>query len=391
MSGVGIYCLYHELISIRISTPGFGKVPTFTTSVIDKKRITLFYWHKGHLKQEAKEIPWTSDTTANSTQITAHWLTLLDEEDILPKPIYAQSTAISQHNQELSLSLTQNPLETESSTYDKYQLISSLLQTLRTASIPTQNVRFLVDHLPLQDTHLDFSQPWPLQGFSSPASEQHIEISALTLTRAPQRPFTIMISAAGDAQRVGRTIGDSFERGIALQCAEGIVKTLQEAFPSYRVLLAKAPGAGMDDLHGASFANRLDANMFISLHCFEQTAIQRTLDIYYFSLHPLQDAYYKPDNELTLRSALQAYLPCYTLNKKLAYTFSHLIAQRADTTNLTIRTTLGLPFKPLLGLAVPAIACELGLQTKQDLQIVIPALCKVIQEIITTLTQKGSL
>ncbi len=382
MSGILLCCLYNELISIRISAPGFSATPVPHNPIIEKKRIVLSYWHKDQLKQEADEIPWTSDTALNAACIMAHWLNLLDEEDILQKPIDVQSATISEHKQELFMSLNRSPLESESSTYDKYQLIESFLQTLIAARIPIQNVRFLVDHLPLQDTHLDFSQSWPLQGFSLDLKPQ---IEKAELTCPSKKPLTIMISAAGDAQKVGRSIGDSFERGLALQCAEGVVKSIQEALPGCRVLLAKTPGTGMDDLQGASFANRYAADVLISIHCFYQPLPQRTLDVYYFSLNPVQDAYHKSGKDLAFRSEQQAYLPYYASNKKLANLFS-ILTKNDSSGGLSMRATMGLPFKPLLGIAVPAIACELGLQTTKDLKTIIPTLSQVVLKVAACTT-----
>jgi hypothetical protein len=44
-------------------------------------------------------------------------------------------------------------------------LIEGLLKTLRENDIKIQRIHFLLHHQPLVDYHLDFSHPWPLEGF----------------------------------------------------------------------------------------------------------------------------------------------------------------------------------------------------------------------------------
>lgn len=369
------FCFYHNLITITLRAPGFNKRALVSSPPVGKKRITLWYWHKQELKHEEKELLWASRITENAASVIRSWLTLLDEEEILLKSVTLQSIATDAYDQELFISLDRSPFDPESSTYDAYMLMESLLKSLRSADIALQSVRMLVDHAPLQDNHLDFSQPWPCQGFL-------VKLHSANQCKPVQPLLTIMIDAAGDAQRVGRTIHDSFERGVALQVAEKLVEELKQVLPGCRILLASSPGDASDTLQRAAFANRLGVDLFFSIHCYQQKGIELPVDFYYFSFNPVQDDWYKSDNALSLKPYNQTYLPCFKENRALAHHCAQAAAQIIGKAGFTVLHTCGIPFKPLIGLDVPAIACEIGVHTKQELKNLPAALSQVIQGLV---------
>src|SRR5580692_10837387 len=47
----------------------------------------------------------------------------------------------------------------------------------------------------------------------------------------------VVIDPAGDVKRVGRRIGDSFERGLTLQCVEKIKEIIEERAPHITVVI----------------------------------------------------------------------------------------------------------------------------------------------------------
>jgi len=73
-----------------------------------KKNCTLYYWHDDLWITEQREIILSNDRAYNIKQLVNSWLTLLDDEQLLPKKISLDSAMISSSGQELFLSFSRN-------------------------------------------------------------------------------------------------------------------------------------------------------------------------------------------------------------------------------------------------------------------------------------------
>ena len=135
-----------------------------SSSNIAKQIVTHIYYKNDTWKKETQELLWTDNNAKNIHQLINAWLTILDEERITPKKITLQSALISKTDT-LYLSFDHQILYKENSIFNKWMIIEGILKTLVTNNIPINRVQFLVQHQQLNDQHLDFSQPWPIQGF----------------------------------------------------------------------------------------------------------------------------------------------------------------------------------------------------------------------------------
>lgn len=135
-----------------------------------KKVIKHFFWHHDAWRQELAEILWSDDAVHAVSSLVTSWLSILEAEKINAKKISLQSVAPSATQQEIFCSFDRNPFSKHQSTYEKLMWIEGLLKSIRENGIKIQAIRFLVHHQPLLDTHLDFSNSWPVQGFLSESS-----------------------------------------------------------------------------------------------------------------------------------------------------------------------------------------------------------------------------
>src|SRR5260221_9343257 len=55
------------------------------SSAIQKKQITMHYYHGDKWKAEKQELLWSDNVEKNILQLLNAWLTLLDEEHVTPK------------------------------------------------------------------------------------------------------------------------------------------------------------------------------------------------------------------------------------------------------------------------------------------------------------------
>lgn len=202
-----------------------------------------------------------------------------------------------------------------------------------------------------------------------------------THTRSYYIP-SIMIDPAGDARYPGRTIDDTFERGISLQCAEKLKQEIERTFSHIRTVLTRFPGETIEPLQNASFANRLHVDLYLSIHFYYNPDAHPQWHIYYFSYHPTIDFWHYPQQTLLLTPYHAAHRQCINTTKKWAESLYNGL--KASSTCIA-HAPYSIPFRPLIGINRPAIALEMCLPSKDRwgmyIRPLVDALGPIIQEI----------
>ena len=210
--------------------------------------------------------------------------------------------------------------------------------------------------------------------------------SSLTSKNEPSKDFTLVLDPAGDTQNSGRVIGNQFERGLTLQCAEYIKNQLHKEFPTIRITLTRFPGETAPVAYkNASFANKIGANLYISLHLYQQHDT-RTLGIYTFG---------RGDTP-----------PSRTHKKQLSFTPVHKVHQKSSPVSQQYAQLLyeelvplfekgglvyaptAVPLKALEGLDCPAFCIELSTTHKHDALRLMDSLCQALIPVINQALQE---
>lgn len=171
----------------------------------------------------------------------------------------------------------------------------------------------------------------------------------------------VVIDPAGDARRTGRRIGDSFERGLTLQCAEKIKEIIEERASYIKLIITRMPGDHVYDLQNATLANRI-ADCFINLNFYYTQETKPTIFLYQFS--------YGNDFAACQQGlALYSYDQAYRINKnatdRMCLLCKHELSQQKYHSLFTVAGPYSLPIKPLIGVIAPTISCEIGLKSKE--------------------------
>lgn len=195
--------------------------------------------------------------------------------------------------------------------------------------------------------------------------------------------ITIMLNPAGDAQYAGRTIDGNFERGITLQCCEQLKKILEYELNNTRIVLTRVPGETITHLQNASFSNRLQSDLFVSIHFFEKKTGRPELHLYYFSQNNPTESWSSPD-PLQFIPYHKVYLLNLTTTKQISDSIYSLLQQDYKQ-DFTSHQPQGLPFAPLLGVAAPAVGIEMSLKKSDDWKLFIPGLKDSIKTVIKKL------
>jgi len=135
-------------------------------SAVSRKQIKYYFWKEEKFQTEDGTLICKKGNIAgNLKRLINNWITCLQDENLIKRNVFVESVALSSFNEEVFLSFNRPLLSKEWPVIKKWYLIESLFKTVRDAKIPIRSFKFLVNHHHMIDDHLDFSQPWPLDGF----------------------------------------------------------------------------------------------------------------------------------------------------------------------------------------------------------------------------------
>jgi len=173
-------------------------------------------------------------------------------------------------------------------------------------------------------------------------------------------PFTIMLDPAGNGKNIGRSLHDNFERGATLQFAQELQKQLKIYYPQVNVIISRSSGQKLEKLQSASFANRLNVDLFLNLGFYKEHNVKPNLFLYQFK------------NQSFFANHNQDFLHFYPYHQAFVFNYDktkHIIGlmqkhlQHPDYKHyFTCHQSLEIPFKPLSGIISPAIGIEIGLK-----------------------------
>lgn len=159
------YGIYNELIIIRLPFKKIG-IPV-EQGKSQRKTMKLTYWNGDTLLNEEKELLFSTNRARTLYDLTSSWLAIQEEEQLLPKKISLQSVMLDASGHEAFISFDRSPFAKGASIHQKLLWVESFLTTIKQNGLPIKTVRLLVYAKPLSDIHLDFSHPWPIEGYSN--------------------------------------------------------------------------------------------------------------------------------------------------------------------------------------------------------------------------------
>jgi len=387
-----IFAWYRDWIIIAIPSK-MMLAQTKNLAKITKKKVSLFYRKKtntvhtayGH---EIKELLWTEYTDKNILAVLQAWATLIEEEDLLEKKITVQTAALDVKNNELIISFDRSPFNKHDAAFKKQGVLETLFKTLLAIQSEEfsqlQTVRFLVHNRPMHDEHLDFSQPWPL--YNGP--HEPLKLHQNSTTTFNKQPLIIVLDPAGDANHAGRSIDDVFERSITFRCAQELKKKLEALFPAITVYLTRFSGDAVEPLQNAVFANRLGADLYISLSCYKETTNTSHLSLITFNYEPHYDydmpaqSILKKPSQISLVPLHKAYREHLQETNAVAHALHDILNSPEYKNKIAVESLRAFPYKPLLGVNTVAIGIELGLTKKDDWHFIISAITQAFEKLL---------
>ena len=177
---------------------------------------------------------------------------------------------------------------------------------------------------------------------------------------AQQNLVTIMLDPAGHAKNTGRKLTNGFERAETLKLAESLSAILEERY-KLKVVFTRSPGEEIVPLQNASFANRLDIDFFLSLHIYKEESAKPKIFAYHLVFNPIADFAKRIIDPLSFIPVYQAHF--MSINRTVfAGTMIKSTLNRPDyQKQFDFYGLYGIPLKPLVGMSVPALLLEIGI------------------------------
>lgn len=162
--GILFFFIAHEWIILRFPMH-YKSIDQSSLAQKKEKTVQLIFWHNQRWHNETETIVWSNNKNEALESLLSRWINLLHEEKLLTHTTSIQTVLISKHNETAYISFTHNPLCTNFATYDNILFIEGLLRTIRKSNLSIKHIALLVNHTSLENDHLDFTKPWPINGF----------------------------------------------------------------------------------------------------------------------------------------------------------------------------------------------------------------------------------
>jgi N-acetylmuramoyl-L-alanine amidase len=362
ISGALWYSIHHDIFIILPYKNTYQQAASSSTTA--KKQVDIYIWKQEEEQKERIEIIWESDIENQVHAIVQAWLTLLEQENIISEKITVQDVCGGLVKDAFFISFTASPLPKDASTKTKLKIIDSLVKTVKNNLSLHAPIQLLVQHKPIIDPHIDFSANLPIEGYC--ATKQTNKQPSARIHSKQYHPLTILIDPVGDARSAGRTIQDTFERGITLTFAQALKEKLESQNSQLRVILSRFPGESIEPLQTAAFANRLDADLYCSFSFYQQKTPVISIDPYFFVYQPVTDFWLRPPGPQELVPYSKAYLCSLQKTAVFASNFAYQLAHHDKAAHYIVHEACGAPVTALMGIKTIALYTEIGISSKED-------------------------
>lgn len=165
--GICFFLIQGQFILIKL--PGFS-YPALEKSkpakpAENQRNFSCFIWKNRAMTPLQKKVLCPQDPAETIKRIVNVWLVTLVEEGVINEEIKLHNVALTQQGTVALLVFDRNFIPSHFSTPDRWQLIESLLATLRVSGVVLEGIYFLENNQLFQDPYLDFSHRWPIGGY----------------------------------------------------------------------------------------------------------------------------------------------------------------------------------------------------------------------------------
>ena len=161
LAGSISYCIYNEKILIFFPEQHNH---LYGDQQLQSTEIPLFTW-TSQQTYHIEHVTFLNETSEfkNFQNLITKWIQTQEHQ---AHPLLSvQKASLSDDHKDIFVHFSHYPFDKDASTYTKLAWIQGLLKTIHTHNKNIEFIYFFVDDKHLKDYELDFSRPWPIEGF----------------------------------------------------------------------------------------------------------------------------------------------------------------------------------------------------------------------------------
>lgn len=199
---------------------------------------------------------------------------------------------------------------------------------------------------------------------------------------------TLMLVPAGDARNQGRSLEHQFESSSAAAYACSLKAAIEKKYPATRVIISHKAGEIVQPFQIPTMVNTLDVDLVITINCYHELGPKPELYFYQFSYGA---DFVSKLTELSWYSVDSAYL--FAKNTTHAWAVALVKALNADIYKalFIVHGPYKIPFKPLVGIKVPAIGIEMSMRQDGDWAVFVDPVAMSLEPIINPLVKQRTI
>ncbi len=198
---------------------------------------------------------------------------------------------------------------------------------------------------------------------------------------------TLLLVPAGDARNQGRSLEHQFESSSAHAYARSLKTAIEKINPVVRVLVSHKPGEIVQPFQVPTMANTLAVDLVITINCYRELGPKPALYLYQFSYGA---EFISKLSECAWNSIDNAYLFAKATTGLWAAAFVNACKSDDYTSIFTVHGPYKLPFKPLIGIKVPALGLEMSILQDDDWTTLINPIVAACEQLFNPIIKQRS-
>ena len=205
---------------------------------------------------------------------------------------------------------------------------------------------------------------------------------------AQQAPLvTLMLVPAGDARNQGRSLEHQFESSSSMAYALNLKAAIEKTYPEIRVIISHKAGEIVQQFQIPTMANTVGIDLVMTINCYHEPGPKPELYIYQFSYGA---DFVSKMTELSWYTIDSAYLFSKSRTHTWALDLIHGLDSAAYKALFTVHGPYRVPFKPLVGIKVPALGLEMSLQQDGDWTVFVDPIVASLDQIVRPLIKQAT-
>lgn len=210
-----------------------------------------------------------------------------------------------------------------------------------------------------------------------------ITISLITLLISQlHATIPVVINPAGDAKHLGRKLDEGYERAATLRFAEKLQQQLAQNNEKLNVIVSRRAGEEVSQQEIASFVNRLQAKLSITIHVYKSAQAKPNIHLYHLCYNPFTELTAQKQTAPDFTPLHKTHRINMQATRRYLEKIGHTLKQKRYKKKFDVNPGLPAPLKELVGIVPPAISIEIGINKEKRLDDLVGPVAHALQKVL---------